>query len=214
MRGLQEIATVLRTVGNIQQLSLDAPSATISVGGTAEQIATAAWIIQQLDQPARTQSPRSQNQSATFGGDVYLVYYVKQATIPLGIQEIITTVRTIADVQHIYVYNAPGAIVLRGAASEVAMAEWIIQEMDTQAGNPAPGPHEYRNPGAADDSVRVFYLSQTQTPRGLQDVITAIRTTGQIMRVYGCIGPRAIAVRDTANRVAVAQRLIEGWQKP
>ncbi|MCU1262264.1 MAG: hypothetical protein JWO80_5149 [Bryobacterales bacterium] len=205
---------MLRTVGNIQQLSLDVPSAAITVTGTPEQIATAEWLTHQLDQPARTQSSSRQNASATFGGDVYLVTYLRSATIPVGVQEIITTLRTVGNVQRIYSYSAPGAIVVRGAASEVEMAEWMIQQLDTQAGNQAPGPHEYRNPRAADDVVRIFYLSQTQTPRGVQDIMTAIRTTGQIMHVYGCTAPRAIAVRDTATRVAVAQRLIDGCEKP
>src|SRR5882762_4222054 len=46
---LQEIATTLRTIGQIQQLSLDNAHATLTVKGTADQIALADWLVPKLD---------------------------------------------------------------------------------------------------------------------------------------------------------------------
>jgi hypothetical protein len=214
VRGLQEIVTVLRTAGNIQQVSLDAPSAALSVAGTPGQIAAAEWIIHQLDQPERTPASSPQNESVTFGGDVYVVYYLKHATIPMGVQEVVTTLRAVGNVQRIYSYGAPAAVVMRGPAPEMAMAGWLIQQLDVPAADPPASQREYTNPDAAGDPVHVFYLPPAATKEELQQMVTAIRTTGQIQHVYACLDARAIAVRDTPARVALAGRLIEGWAKP
>src|SRR4051794_34182470 len=51
-QGLQEIATILRTVGDIRNLTVDSSAATLSVQGTSDQVTMAAWILHNLDQPA------------------------------------------------------------------------------------------------------------------------------------------------------------------
>jgi len=49
MTSLQEVATILRTVGEIPQLSVDIAGRTVTVKGTADQINLADWLIPKLD---------------------------------------------------------------------------------------------------------------------------------------------------------------------
>lgn len=100
-RALQEIATTLRTVANIRRVTVDAPAASLAVSGTPDELAAAAWLVAQLDKPARVALSLLQNQSAVFGGDHYVVYYLKNLSVPVGLQEAITTLRTVEDIQKI-----------------------------------------------------------------------------------------------------------------
>lgn len=212
--GLQEMATTLRTVANIRQLSIDAPAVSIAVSGTSSEIAPAAWLVEHLDKPARSQGTALPSEKATFGNSVYLVYYLKNSKSPSGIQEVITTLRTVENIQKIYNYNAAAAIALRGTPAEVEMAEWLMGQLDVPAGSASVGDHAYSIAGENNDSMRVFYLPAATAPRAMQDIVTALRTTGQIKFVYHCLDPRAIAVRAPAARVEIAGRIIAGWQTP
>src|ERR1700729_3194815 len=54
---LEEIATVLRGMGDIQQVSLDDIKRTLTIEGTAGQIAMAAWLAHQWICPRMENSP-------------------------------------------------------------------------------------------------------------------------------------------------------------
>lgn len=54
---LQEIATVLRATAGIQQVSSDGMKRSVTVEGTAGQIAMADWVVHQMDLPAHRPPP-------------------------------------------------------------------------------------------------------------------------------------------------------------
>src|SRR5260370_31788669 len=54
VQDIQEIATVVRGIANVSQPSTDAAQRTLTVHGTAGQIALAAWLFSNLDQPTDT----------------------------------------------------------------------------------------------------------------------------------------------------------------
>src|SRR5260370_10083028 len=54
-QGFQEIATVMRTVAGIRQLSVVAAPRALALRGTADQIALAEWLFHELDKPASWQ---------------------------------------------------------------------------------------------------------------------------------------------------------------
>ncbi len=61
--------------------------------------------------------------------------------------------------------------------------------------------------------VRVFYLTHTGTPQRLQEIATEVRSMAQIRRLFIYNAPRALAMRDTAGQVALADRLIQERDK-
>src|SRR5438552_12246127 len=56
-QNLEEIATTIRSVGDIRQVSVDAEKATVTVRGTANQIAFAEWLVNELDKPSNWPRP-------------------------------------------------------------------------------------------------------------------------------------------------------------
>jgi hypothetical protein len=212
LAGMQEIATSLRSVVRIQKLSMGAQTGTFSVDGTPGQISMAEWLTHEFD---RTTPGQTANFSVPGGGDDILsVFYVRNAGAPLGLQEIVTTLRTVCNTQSIYSYSALGAIVLRGTAAETAVDAWVIQHMDAPPDNRAGSPQDYLNPGAAGDLTRVVYLPQPIDRDSLNQLVTAIRTTGQVTHVFCGTALNTIAMRGTSDEILLAQRLIDGWTKP
>jgi len=61
---------------------------------------------------------------------VMKVFYLTNVTTPQELQEIVTAVRSVADIQRLFVYNAQRAIIARGEADRIALAEKIIRDLD------------------------------------------------------------------------------------
>jgi general secretion pathway protein D len=61
---------------------------------------------------------------------VMKVFYLSNNTTPQELQEIVTAVRSVADIQRLFVYNAQNAIIARGEADRIALAEKIIHDLD------------------------------------------------------------------------------------
>jgi hypothetical protein len=76
----------------------------------------------------------------------------------------------------------------------------------------APEPHEYKLAG--DDVARVFELRYAQTPQQVQEIVTILRSVGDIRRLFVRNEQRAVALRGTAEQVALAAWLVSELDKP
>lgn len=213
-QGLQEVATVLRTVANIQNLSVDTAAATVTVNGTPDDLATAGWIIHQLDQAA----PQNSAQYVMPGksDDVIRVFHLSHISpgTPQEIQEILTTLRTVADIQKIFNDTALSDLVVRGTASQLALADYIIKAVDIIPGTvtvaAAPEFH-YAATGQFNhgpDVVRVFYLRHTTTPQQMQEILTTLRTVADIQKIFNYTPLSALTIGGTASDLATCEFLI------
>jgi hypothetical protein len=153
--------------------------------------------------------------------DVVQVFYLTHTQTAQDLQEIVTAIRVIADIQRIFPCNVPRTLALRGTAAQTALAQWLVDELDkSTGGHPLDQPgqnevaHEYRVPGNGDDVVRVFYLTHTETPQGVQEIATAIRTVTDLQRVFTCNATKALTLRGTADRIALAAKIISETDKP
>jgi general secretion pathway protein D len=61
---------------------------------------------------------------------VVKVFYLKNVQTAQELQEIATDVRTICDIRRLYTYTAQNALIVRGEADRVALAEKLVQDMD------------------------------------------------------------------------------------
>ena len=221
---LQEIATVIRSMADIRQASTDTAQRALALRGTAGQIALAEWLVNELDKPTNRQAlaPQSQNSAAHeyrpsgSGDDVVRVFYLTHTETAQELQEVATLVRSMADIRRLFTYNAPRALALRGTAGQIALAEWLVNELDKPTNRQALAPqsqnsatHEYRLSGSGDDVVRVFYLTHTETAQRLQEIATQVRSMTEVRRLFTYNAQRALALRGTAGQIALADRLIK-----
>lgn len=145
--------------------------------------------------------------------DIVRVFYLPPTETVQGLQEIITLLRTVADVRRLFGCTAQRAVPLRGTPDQVALSEWLINQLETPHTGDSTT-HEYRMPGSSDDVVRVFYLTHTETPRGAQEINILIRSTANVHRTFFYSGSRAIVLRGAVDQVAQAEQIIHEMDKP
>jgi hypothetical protein len=209
---LQEIATLTRTVLDIQQVTIDNASANITIGGTFAQLELAGWTIPKLDIPPGAPSPAPETSGSA--GNVMLVAHLNNIEAPSGIQEILTTLRTVADIQYIYMITAQKTLAVRGTTDQIAYAQWLIHEMDRPAGTQQGGEHEFRAPSNANDVTIVSPLVHTPTILALQEILTTLRTVADVMKIYQESAPMMLAYRAPGEQLALAKWLIQELDQP
>ena len=210
---IQELATLIRSVSDIRDLSAHATNRSLAVRGTAGQIALAEWLFHELDQPSnrRTVAPVYR---VPGGDEVVRVFYLAHATTPQQAQEVATIVRSVADVPRVFLYRGTGAVAVRGPAAKIAMAEWILNVLDRPVDQQPPAKHEYRAAEAGNDVVRVFYTTPLMSAQDFQELATQVRSIANIRRVFTYFSTRALTVRGTAAQIAMADWLVAELNKP
>jgi general secretion pathway protein D len=58
------------------------------------------------------------------------VFYLSNISTPQELQEIVNAVRSVADIQRFFPYNAQNAIIAKGSADQVALAEKLLHDLD------------------------------------------------------------------------------------
>ncbi len=211
----QEVATVIRTIANIQQISTDNDQKSVTVHATDGQIAMAEWLFNELDSPAAQPSVPHEYRVPGSTDDVVRVFYVTTAPTVQDFQMISTLVRTISGIVRVFTYNGRKALVIRGTDVQMGLAEWLLQELEPKS---SPSSAEYRVvPGDLphdENVVRVLYFTHTGSVQDFQKAATQIRTATNITRVFTYNTGRALAVRGTSEKVALADRLAKDLDHP
>ncbi|HTM48980.1 MAG TPA: hypothetical protein VL285_09880 [Bryobacteraceae bacterium] len=216
---LQEIATNLRGITEIPQVSVDSAQKSLTLHGTAAQIAAAEWLLGQWNSsgPSRQdQENAAARQYRLSSEDIVRVFRLAHAPTPRALQEVATIVRSIADIRRLFTYNAPSVMTVRGDAARIALAEWLVNQLDqpVDRANRSAASGEYHAGGAADDVVRVFYPAHTGTPQGLEEIATDVRAIGDIGRLFTRSDPAALIVRGTSAQLALAEWLLGQLDQP
>ncbi len=222
LQSLQEITTVIRSTADIRHAYLDAAQRSLTVRGTAGQIAIVEWLFYELDKPP----VGHQGQKAVMreyrvaGGsdDVVRVFYLAHTRAAQDLQEVATLIRSIGDIPRLFTYNAPKAVTLRGTTEQMALAEWLINELDRPAAvtpqSRDSASHEYLLSGGSENVVRLFYLAPAAAPKRFQEIAAAVRSGTGIRRLFAYNALRALALRGTAEQISLADRLIRELNQP
>ena len=217
---LQEVATLVRSIAGIRRLfTYNAPRAVV-LRGTSDQMALAAWLFSEMDQPKnRTSTPREYRLPGS-GDDVVRVFSMTHTATVQDFQEVVTLVRSVTDIRQLFTYNTPREVAARATADRMALAAWLFNELDTPVNQRTPDQqvknsarHEYRIAGGGEDVVRVFYLTHGETVQRLQEITVEVRSITAVRRLFTYNAPKAIAMRGTASQIAMADRLIQERDK-
>ncbi len=219
---LTELATVIRVVTDIRDLSADAGQKSLALRGTAGQVAAAEWLISELDDPAK-QPPRAEQIAGSAAGEYRLpevddgvvrVFRLSETTTKQALVEIATMIRTMVDIRRLFTFSARRAIVARGTAGQIELAEWVVSELVGAGSRPrvqqtqGPTLHEYRVPDIGDETVRIFRLARAGTTHDAVDIATALRVTADIRKLFVYSEGRALGVRGTASQLALSDWLV------
>jgi len=184
--------------------------------------ALAEWFIQQLDPPAEPGRiaaytyPESEVVHTTKivlrANDVRVFFFAHAISKSGAMQDMMNVFRTGADIPRVFPMNSRRAIIIRGEPERVALAEWLVKQLDKK---PEPGrtPVSYElndsNPGPnASRTVRVFYLDHATSPESMQSLIKQMRTQAQIQRVFPMNELHAIVAAGRPEQVAAAEKMV------
>jgi hypothetical protein len=209
--GVQEISTAVRSLVNVRQMFTYNDLRAIVVRGTSEQVRTVEFLFNEMDRPGVPQtasaSPEFRMSEPPF--NTVRVFYLPNTKTIRDFQEVVTLVRSITYLRYAFTYNAARAVPVRGTDEQLALTKWLFENLDAASHS---GASEYRL-SATDEFVRVFYLTHATTAERLQETATQIRSKTGIRNLFTYTVPGAIVVRDTAEKLALASRLIQEQDK-
>lgn len=215
-QGLQEAATIVRTVASVSQVSVDIPTATLTFSGPVGAVNFAEWILPQID---KTTGDAAVHEYRLPSGDIGRVNFVPNLQTPQELQSLLTILRTVADVQKIFTFSSNHAVVLLGPDWQVAFSEWIIDQIDRPI-QPKPDstPHEFTVGGpdfrGMGHGARLNFLSNMTSPQQSQELLTVLRTVGDIMKIFSYSTGHALVLRAGDSDLQRAEWLIQQLDLP
>jgi hypothetical protein len=215
MQDRQQIATVIRSISEMRDVSDDTANGSLTLRGTTTQISVADWLFQKLENATQQRPALTTNEfRPSNDDDVVRVFYLTHIDTLRDLQEMSTVVRSMTDVRKLFSYTSQRVITLRGTAAQIALAEWLFKELDkpdqqaVTRSTQAAASEEFR-PSNGDDVVRVFYRTGADTPQALQEIVSQVRSRTEIRRAFLVNSQRAVAMRGTAAQIAHADRLFK-----
>jgi hypothetical protein len=213
-RDVAEFINATRTTAEVMQVSQCAGVNGFAVRGTTEQIAVTDWLINQVyGSGGTTNNSRPEFVMANTPLAVVHVYHMQRVAGQQGLQELTNLLRTITEAQRVAQINNEKTVVVRGEAELVAMADWLVNELDR---SPQVFARQYVVEDKYQPVARILPLPQVQTAQAAQELINLIRTMTQMQRVAYFTGGemKAIVARGPADSVALADWLVTQIQNP
>jgi hypothetical protein len=164
--------------------------------------------------PSSTEAPTQAASTQARMQDGVLIF--KQVQTNQQLQEIANLIRTIMEIKDVAVNTDQMSVTVHGTAEQVTVAGWLAKKLDQPLDVPSatPAAPEFKGVTGDDgkghavpdaDVVRVLYLPHTATVQAFQEIANATRTVTEMRRVFTYNAGRAMAVRDTPDKVAMAE---------
>jgi hypothetical protein len=201
-----EVATVILATSQVRRRSTVADSKAFVVRGTGFQVALAEWLFNELDKPAIIASQHTASEIYHYAGGgvdhVTRVYYLANAGPVIDFQTISTAMRVITEVRYTYTYNDRRALIMRGSTKQIALADWLTNELDqlNDAARPASS-REYET-GIGADVVRVFYVKNSGD---VEDFQRTVMRAG-VLRAASYRPQQLLTLRGTRKQIEVAEK--------
>ena len=217
VRSFQELVVAVRSVSDIRWMFTYNNIRAVAVRDTADKAKLAELLFAEMDKPLSEALPSAPSPEFRLNDpndpkeNLVRVFYLPNTKSEHEFQQAVTLARSITEIRRMFTYPAPHAVVARGTDDQIALAGWLLAELDRASVSPTQtdsGVHEYKSSTAVDDRVRVFYLPAGSTPQHLQEEAAQIRTRTGSRSVFTYNAPGAIAVRGSAEQIALADRVI------
>lgn len=216
-QALNEFATTVRTLADIPQVATDFAEKTMSLRGTAIQIAIAEFLFTELDRQTLPEFATKEFHAPNKEDDVVRIFFARHTATVQDCQEIATTLRTVADIRRVFTLSTTRALAVRATADQVAAAEFLVRELDQPADAKRTDSREYRmidTTWRPEPALRVFYLPYTSTVPQFQEIATLVRTIVETRRLFTYNAPRAMIVRGSPDQLALAGWIVHELAKP
>jgi hypothetical protein len=219
---LGEFVGMVRNIPDLPQAFTSNAIKALALRGTSDQMAWADWIVNEAGKTRP--APRQHSASPQYlmpadpglapAENVTRIFYFANTPAILDFTEVHFLIRVLADVNRVYPYNAARALAVRGTSDQLALTEWLFNELDQPAHpNPSHKSDVYTYRVADRENavaVRVFYLPHIQNVQEFDRIAIKVRDEEKIRRVFTFTSQRAIAVRGNTDQMAATERLL--WE--
>ena len=216
VRGLQEVITTLRTVVDLRRVYNISSAYMLAFRGRPATIDQANFLLSELDRPPQTTQTAVRDHFSITNPfrdfDTLTAYHLTHANNNLAIQEIITNLRTVVDIQKIYPVTSNATLSLCANQDNTRVAEWLIDRLDRTAAD--PDVNQLQMPGGKDDAIRVLYLSRLSGGSQIKPLYDSVRSGTAIQKSFWITSPAALVVRGTADAITAAARLVKEADAP
>jgi hypothetical protein len=211
---LDEFATVLRGIVGIRQLSVDNSARTLTVTAPGKMIQLAGWLVQQLDVRADAVQHGVPGEY-TPGPDDIVFPYMAVAPTSDALQKIATAVRTMGDMQQVFVCTSLKAVVLHTTTSQqFSVASWLIGQLHWPKDVPTPRPLELGLSGG--ETLRIFELTRVPAPPdgALIELSDVVRIVADVPRVLPYSERNVLLARERNDKMALTAWLVNELDRP
>lgn len=134
LQDFQEVVTGVRSTSSIHRLfTYNATKAAVT-RATAEQTALVEWLFNGFGKPASATSASPTYHITDDRDDTVQIFHLSRPKSIQEFQEVATLIRSISEVRYLFTYNAPLAFAVRGNSDMVALAAWLVNELDKPTG--------------------------------------------------------------------------------
>ena len=145
------------------------------------------------------------------GDSVTQVLSFSSADTPQTMQEITYAIRSISELPQTSLQTASRSLTIQAAPSSQALADWLFQQLDAPQSAPPQDSQvdSYPALSGSSDQLRIFRLAHPAGAQAFQGIVNAIRVLPELTKVFPCFSKTAIAVRGTADQLAMAEWLFK-----
>jgi hypothetical protein len=129
---LAAIVTAIRTVADIQRLFPFSPGRAVIARGSPDQVAVAGWLVHELAPSADSSAIHQTTMPGPIDGVVRL-FYVGQPGGETDVAPLATQIRRTLDIQRIFPFSHPPAVVLRGRPDQMPAAEALVAKFAAES---------------------------------------------------------------------------------
>lgn len=202
-----EMLNAARTVPEIIEMYPVSRANAIVARADQDRLDKAEWILRQLDVPT-TQGRSEAIYHATAARDLERrVFYTREALPVAAFQEILNVLRVIPPLTKVFPVTSRGAVAVAGEPEQIALAEWLFQQLDRPAPDPSLGSPSHEAPSG--DTAQVFFMRGSLTEDSFRDVVNRVRAATQSNRVFPCTATRAVVVRGTSVQLNQAAEIVK-----
>jgi hypothetical protein len=206
---MQEIATAVRSVSLVPQVSVEAAARSISLRGEPGQIETAEWLLGRLDrpvaQPGEYRVPGDEKEGAV------KILVAPSLDTPQRLQEVATVLRATCEIRRVFTYNAHAAIVVRSSAELAGCAEWLLSKILKR---PEVAASAELRLSLREGMVHVVPLKRPATAQDLQQLVTLLRHMSLLRWVFTLPSPGTLVLRGLPEQLALAEWLVAKLDVP
>lgn len=212
-----ELATVVRSILEIQSVNVDTASRTLAISGTEGQMHAAEWLLAELDKPGSQPGDKPASSSVFHGDglgeDGLRVFYLQGDRPVQQLQEAATVIRAVVEIRRLFTYNQVRGIAVRGTPAQLDAAAWVWRTLENDS--PSAGTEEFRTALTDGQPVlRAYRMPMEWSVQELQEAATLLRSIVEIRRLFTFSRTRTILTRGDEGSIAAASWIATETQRP